>query len=106
MRPQVMNGDGSPRGSALDLRIAGVGCKDVKGLLKERTGLLARVGCFPGASFFHVDAGRSRSPLPRQQSRQRARNQVPHDSLLSEHESRSGKVPVRPALLPLDLERF
>ena len=47
-------------GRALDLRIANVDCTDIERFLVERPRLLARVGCFPNATFFHVDVGRSR----------------------------------------------
>ena len=47
-------------GRALDLRIAGVGCEEVRGRLSQRPRVLARVGCIAGASFFHVDVGRRR----------------------------------------------
>ena len=47
-------------GRALDLRIADVDCSDIERFLIERPRLLARIGCFPNATFFHVDVGRSR----------------------------------------------
>ncbi len=47
-------------GRALDLRIADVDCTDIEHFLVERPRLLARVGCFPNATFFHVDVGRTR----------------------------------------------
>jgi uncharacterized protein YcbK (DUF882 family) len=47
-------------GRALDLRIANVDCTDIERFLVERPRLLARIGCFPNATFFHVDVGRSR----------------------------------------------
>ena len=47
-------------GRALDLRIADVDCTGIERFLTERPRLLARVGCFPNATFFHVDVGRSR----------------------------------------------
>jgi uncharacterized protein YcbK (DUF882 family) len=47
-------------GRALDLRITDVDCSDIERFLVERPRLLARVGCFPKATFFHVDVGRSR----------------------------------------------
>jgi uncharacterized protein YcbK (DUF882 family) len=47
-------------GRALDLRIAEVDCTDIERFLVERPRLLARIGCFPNATFFHVDVGRSR----------------------------------------------
>ncbi len=47
-------------GRALDLRIDNVDCTDLERFLIERPRLLARVGCFPNATFFHVDVGRSR----------------------------------------------
>ena len=47
-------------GRALDLRITEVDCIDIERFLVERPRLLARVGCFPNATFFHVDVGRSR----------------------------------------------
>jgi len=48
------------QGRALDLRIAEVDCTDIERFLVEHPRLLARVGCFPNATFFHVDVGRSR----------------------------------------------
>ena len=48
------------QGRALDLRIDNVDCTDIERFLVERPRLLARVGCFPNATFFHVDVGRSR----------------------------------------------
>jgi uncharacterized protein YcbK (DUF882 family) len=47
-------------GRALDLRIENVDCTDIKRFLVERPRLLARVGCFPNATFFHIDVGRNR----------------------------------------------
>jgi len=47
-------------GRALDLRIAEVDCSDIERFLAERPRLLARVGCFPNATFFHIDVGRNR----------------------------------------------
>jgi len=47
-------------GRALDLRIADVDCTGIERFLTERPRLLVRVGCFPNATFFHVDVGRSR----------------------------------------------
>ena len=47
-------------GRALDLRIDDVDCSDIERFLVERPRLLARVGCFPNATFFHVDVGRTR----------------------------------------------
>jgi uncharacterized protein YcbK (DUF882 family) len=47
-------------GRALDLRITDVDCADIERFLVERPRLLTRVGCFPNATFFHVDVGRSR----------------------------------------------
>ena len=47
-------------GRALDLRISDVDCTDIERFLVERPRLLARIGCFPNATFFHVDVGRSR----------------------------------------------
>ena len=47
-------------GRALDLRIADVDCADIEHFIVERPRVLARVGCFPNAAFFHVDVGRSR----------------------------------------------
>lgn len=47
-------------GRALDLRIPDVDCTGIERFLTERPRLLARVGCFPNATFFHVDVGRSR----------------------------------------------
>jgi uncharacterized protein YcbK (DUF882 family) len=48
------------QGRALDLRIDNFDCTDIERFLVERPRLLARVGCFPNATFFHVDVGRSR----------------------------------------------
>ena len=48
------------QGRALDLRIDNVDCADIERFLIERPRLLARVGCFPNAMFFHMDVGRSR----------------------------------------------
>ena len=48
------------QGRALDLRIDGVDCTDIERFLLLRPRLLARVGCSPNVSFFHVDVGRSR----------------------------------------------
>ena len=45
------------QGRALDLRIDNVDCADIERFLVERPRLLARVGCFPNATFFHVDVG-------------------------------------------------
>ena len=47
-------------GRALDLRISEVDCADIGSFLMQRPRLIARVGCFPNAMFFHVDVGRSR----------------------------------------------
>jgi uncharacterized protein YcbK (DUF882 family) len=47
-------------GRALDLRLPDVDCPDIERFLVEHPRLLARVGCFPNATFFHVDVGRSR----------------------------------------------
>jgi len=47
------------QGRALDLRIAGVDCDHIELFLVERSRLLARVGCFPNATLFHVDVGQS-----------------------------------------------
>ena len=47
-------------GRALDLRLSDVDCTDIERFLVERPRLLVRVGCFPNATFFHVDVGRSR----------------------------------------------
>jgi uncharacterized protein YcbK (DUF882 family) len=47
-------------GRALDLRIPEVDCTNIERFLVERPRLIARVGCFPNAAFFHVDVGRSR----------------------------------------------
>ena len=47
-------------GRALDLRIDDVNSADIERFLVEHPRLLARVGCFPNATFFHVDVGRSR----------------------------------------------
>jgi uncharacterized protein YcbK (DUF882 family) len=47
-------------GRALDLRITDVECADIEHVLIERPRLLARVGCFPNTTFFHVDVGRRR----------------------------------------------
>jgi uncharacterized protein YcbK (DUF882 family) len=49
------------QGRALDLRIESVDCTDVERFLVEHPRLLARVGCFPNATFFHVDVGRTRA---------------------------------------------
>lgn len=54
------NAKSHTEGRALDLRISEVDCTDIEHFLIERPRLLARIGCFPNASFFHVDAGRSR----------------------------------------------
>ena len=48
------------QGRALDLRIDNVDCADIEHFIVERPRLLARVGCFRNATFFHVDVGRSR----------------------------------------------
>jgi uncharacterized protein YcbK (DUF882 family) len=48
------------QGRALDLRLPDVNCSDIERFLIEHPRLLARVGCFPNATFFHVDVGRSR----------------------------------------------
>ena len=66
----IVHGYGDPKngssakshaeGRALDLRIADVDCTHIKRFLVERPRLLARIGCFPNATFFHVDVGRSR----------------------------------------------
>jgi len=47
-------------GRALDLRIGDVECADIERFVADRPRLLARVGCFPNARFFHVDVGRTR----------------------------------------------
>ena len=47
-------------GRALDLRIDNIECSNIERFLVERPRLLARVGCFPNAAFFHVDVGRRR----------------------------------------------
>jgi uncharacterized protein YcbK (DUF882 family) len=54
------NAKSHTEGRALDLRIDNVDCTDIERFLVERPRLLARVGCFPNATFFHVDVGRSR----------------------------------------------
>jgi uncharacterized protein YcbK (DUF882 family) len=54
------NAKSHTEGRALDLRIADVDCTDIERFLVEHPRLLARVGCFPNATFFHVDVGRSR----------------------------------------------
>ncbi len=54
------NAKSHAQGRALDLRIDNVDCTDIERFLMERPRLLARVGCFPNATFFHVDVGRSR----------------------------------------------
>jgi uncharacterized protein YcbK (DUF882 family) len=48
------------QGRALDLRIVDVDCADIEHFIVERPRVLARVGCFPNAAFFHMDVGRSR----------------------------------------------
>ena len=48
------------KGRALDLRLPDVNSADIERFLVEHPRLLARVGCFPNATFFHVDVGRSR----------------------------------------------
>jgi uncharacterized protein YcbK (DUF882 family) len=59
--PQRSSGAAShAAGRALDLRIANVDCTDIERFLVERPRLIARVGCFPNATFFHVDVGRTR----------------------------------------------
>jgi len=47
-------------GRALNLRMSDVECADIERFLAKRPRLLARVGCFPNATFFHMDVGRSR----------------------------------------------
>jgi len=47
-------------GRALDLRISEVDCTDIERFLVQRPRLIARVGCFPNATFFHMDVGRRR----------------------------------------------
>jgi len=54
------NAKSHTEGRALDLRLPDVNCTDIERFLIERPRLLARVGCFPNATFFHVDVGRSR----------------------------------------------
>ncbi|NNE20590.1 MAG: DUF882 domain-containing protein [Myxococcales bacterium] len=54
------NAKSHAEGRALDLRINSVECPDIERFLIEHPRLLARVGCFPNATFFHVDVGRSR----------------------------------------------
>jgi len=54
------NSTSHAEGRALDLRIADADCADIEHFIVERPRLLARVGCFPNAMFFHVDMGRSR----------------------------------------------
>ena len=59
--PLKASGDTShAEGRALDLRMSDVECADIERFLAKRPRLLARVGCFPNATFFHVDVGRSR----------------------------------------------
>jgi uncharacterized protein YcbK (DUF882 family) len=48
------------QGRALDLRLPDVNCANIERFLVERPRLVARVGCFPNAAFFHVDVGRGR----------------------------------------------
>ena len=54
------NSTSHAEGRALDVRIPDVDCTDIERFLAKRPRLLARVGCFPNATFFHVDVGRSR----------------------------------------------
>ena len=54
------NAKSHTEGRALDLRLPDVNCTDIERFLVEHPRLLARVGCFPNATFFHVDVGRSR----------------------------------------------
>ena len=54
------NSTSHAEGRALDVRIADVDCTDIEHFIVERPRVLARVGCFPNATFFHVDVGRSR----------------------------------------------
>ena len=54
------NSTSHTQGRALDLRINNVDCTDIERFLLQRPRLLARVGCFPNATFFHVDVGRRR----------------------------------------------
>ena len=59
--PVKASGDTShAEGRALDLRIADVECAAIERFLIEHPRLLARIGCFPNARFFHMDVGRSR----------------------------------------------
>jgi len=55
-----LNSGSHTEGRALDLRIAHVDCADVERFLMDRPRLLARIGCFPNATFFHIDVGRNR----------------------------------------------
>ena len=57
---RASNSTSHAEGRALDLRVPEVDCTDLERFLVERPRLLARVGCFPNATFFHVDVGRSR----------------------------------------------
>jgi len=54
------NSTSHTQGRALDVRIENVDCTDIERFLVEHPRLVARVGCFPNATFFHVDVGRSR----------------------------------------------
>ena len=54
------NAKSHTEGRVLDLRIPNVNCTDIERFLARRPRLLAWVGCFPNASFFHVDVGRKR----------------------------------------------
>jgi uncharacterized protein YcbK (DUF882 family) len=54
------NSTSHAEGRALDVRIPDVDCTDIERFLAKRPRLLARVGCFPNATFFHMDVGRSR----------------------------------------------
>ena len=56
----AMSSASHAEGRALDFRMAEVECTDLERFLVERPRLLARVGCFANATFFHVDVGRSR----------------------------------------------
>ncbi len=56
---RTSNSTSHGEGRALDLRIDDVDCTDIERFLVERPRLLARVGCFPNETFFHMDVGRS-----------------------------------------------
>ena len=57
---RTSNSTSHAEGRALDLRIDNVDCTDIERFLVEHPRLLARVGCFPNATFLRVDVGRSR----------------------------------------------